>query len=116
MSDRRYSTSRWQKLRRAVLQRDGYVCLIQGPRCRGYASTVHHVIPSSQRPDLFWEPGNLAAACTRCNYADGRRVGRENTRARIVELECLVLTLQDQIVDLMARLAEHEQPAEPAIL
>jgi 5-methylcytosine-specific restriction endonuclease McrA len=53
MSDRRYSTARWQKLRRAVLAHYGYVCQIEGPRCTGYATTVHHLIPSSQAPHLF---------------------------------------------------------------
>jgi hypothetical protein len=42
MSDRRYSTARWQRLRKAVLAHYGHVCQIQGPRCTGYATTVHH--------------------------------------------------------------------------
>jgi hypothetical protein len=48
MSDRRYSTARWQRLRKAVLAHYGYVCQLEGPRCTGYATTVHHLIPSSQ--------------------------------------------------------------------
>jgi len=24
----------------------GYVCQLQGPRCTGYATTVHHLVPS----------------------------------------------------------------------
>jgi 5-methylcytosine-specific restriction endonuclease McrA len=43
-----------------VLVRDGHVCQIQRPRCTGYA-TVHHFVPSSQAPHLFWEPTNLVA-------------------------------------------------------
>jgi hypothetical protein len=31
VADRRYSTARWQRLRRQVLARDGGVCQIQGP-------------------------------------------------------------------------------------
>jgi 5-methylcytosine-specific restriction endonuclease McrA len=42
----------------------------------GYATTVHHRVPSSLRPDLFWEPDNLAAACSRCNYGGGARATR----------------------------------------
>jgi hypothetical protein len=38
VSDRRYSTARWQKLRRAVLAHYGHMCQIQGPRCTGYES------------------------------------------------------------------------------
>jgi class 3 adenylate cyclase len=65
MSDRRYSTARWQRLRRAVLAHYGYVCQLEGPRCTGYATTVHHLVPSSQAPQLFWEPANLVASCPR---------------------------------------------------
>jgi 5-methylcytosine-specific restriction endonuclease McrA len=45
MSDRRYSTARWQRLRKAVLAHYGYVCQLEGPRCTGYATTVHHLVP-----------------------------------------------------------------------
>jgi hypothetical protein len=45
MSDRRYSTARWQRLRRAVLAHYGYACQLEGPRCTGYATNVHHLVP-----------------------------------------------------------------------
>jgi hypothetical protein len=77
MSDRRYSTALWQKLRRAVLAHYGYVCHFEGPRCTGYATTIHHLIPSSQAPHLFWEPSTLVAACRRSNYGDGSRIAAE---------------------------------------
>jgi hypothetical protein len=32
MRDPRYSSTAWQRLRRAILVRDGYICQIQGPR------------------------------------------------------------------------------------
>ena len=57
----RYSTARWQRLRKAVLAHHGYVCQIQGPRCCGVANTVHHILPSSQYSELFWNPENLEA-------------------------------------------------------
>jgi 5-methylcytosine-specific restriction endonuclease McrA len=59
MSDRRHSTARWQRLRRQVIARDGGICQIQGPRCRGVANSAHHVLPSSQYPEQFWSPENL---------------------------------------------------------
>jgi hypothetical protein len=40
VSDRRYSTARWQRFRRAVLAHYGHVCQVEGPRCTGYATTV----------------------------------------------------------------------------
>lgn len=115
MRDSRYSSSAWQKLRKAVLARDGHVCQIQGPRCRGDATSVHHLIPSSQAPELFWEPSNLAAACGRCNYGDGARVAAENTRRTIEDLRALVIEQQEQIAELTERLAHYERPKRPAI-
>jgi hypothetical protein len=95
--DPRYSTAAWQKLRKAVLARDCGICQIQGPRCRGYATSVHHLVPSSQAPELFWEPSNLAAACGRCNYGDGARIAAENTRTTIAKLRALVWEQQAEI-------------------
>jgi 5-methylcytosine-specific restriction endonuclease McrA len=108
MGDPRYSTAAWQKLRKAVLARDGHVCQIQG-RCRGNATSVHHLIPSSQAPELFWEPSNLAAACGRCNFCDGARVAAENTRRTIEDLRLLVERQQAQIDRLLAKLASYEK-------
>ncbi|HET8874235.1 MAG TPA: HNH endonuclease [Gaiellaceae bacterium] len=108
MSDRRYSTARWQRLRKAVLARYGYVCQIQGPRCTGYASTVHHLVPSSQAPHLFWEPPNHVAACRRCNYGDGAHIAAENTRQTIDCLCALVEEQEQQIAQMAERLAYYE--------
>jgi 5-methylcytosine-specific restriction endonuclease McrA len=115
VTDRRYSSSAWQKLRKAVLARDGHLCQIQGPRCRGYATSVHHLVPSSQAPDLFWEPTNLVAACGRCNYGGGARVAAENTRRTIEHLRALVEAQQLQIAEMAERLARYERPKRPAI-
>jgi 5-methylcytosine-specific restriction endonuclease McrA len=114
MSDRRYSSSQWQRVRRAILQRDGGVCRIQGPRCTGHATTVHHVIPSSQRPDLFYASENLVSACGACNYGGGARVQAENRRLRTTQLYEIIENQQAQIEQLLARLAELEQPPPPA--
>ena len=108
MSDRRYSTARWQRLRKAVLAHYGYVCQLQGPRCTGYATTVHHCVPSSQAPHLFWAEENLVAACSRCNYGDGARIAAENTRQTIAKLRTLVWEQQAQIDHLTERLARYE--------
>jgi 5-methylcytosine-specific restriction endonuclease McrA len=108
VTDRRYSSSAWQKLRKAVLARDGHLCQFQGPRCRGYATSVHHLVPSSQAPELFWEPTNLVAACGRCNYGDGARVAVENTRQTIAKLRTLVSEQQAEIDRLTEMLARYE--------
>jgi 5-methylcytosine-specific restriction endonuclease McrA len=108
MSDRRYSTARWQRLRKAVLAHYGHMCRVEGPRCTGYATTVHHQIPSSQAPELFWEPANLVAACGACNYGGGARVQADNRRRRTAELEQLVEYQAQQIAQLLQRLARYE--------
>jgi 5-methylcytosine-specific restriction endonuclease McrA len=100
MSDRRYSTARWQRLRKAVLAHYGYVCQIQGPRCTVHAATVHHLVPSSQAPHLFWEPSNLVASCKRCNYGDGSRVAADNRRQQIAYLQQLVEEQQQQLAEM----------------
>jgi 5-methylcytosine-specific restriction endonuclease McrA len=96
-----------------VLARDGHVCQIQGPRCRGHATSVHHLIPSSQAPELFWEPSNLAAACGRCNYGGGARVAAENTRRTLEHLRALVEEQQQQIEEMAERLARYEDAKRP---
>jgi 5-methylcytosine-specific restriction endonuclease McrA len=108
MSDRRYSTARWQRLRKAVLAHYGYVCQLQGPRCTVYATTVHHLVPSSQAPHLFWELANLVASCPRCNYGDGSRVAADNRRQQIAYLQQLVEDQQQQIAKMAERLARYE--------
>jgi 5-methylcytosine-specific restriction endonuclease McrA len=111
VSDRRYKTARWQRLRKAVLDHYGYVCQIQGPRCTGHATTVHHLIPSSQAPELFWQLENLTASCARCNYSDGARVAAQNTRHTIEQLYALVEQQDQQIARLMEKLAHYEDQA-----
>jgi hypothetical protein len=98
-----------------VLAHYGYVCQIQGPRCRGVANTVHHILPSSQYPELLWKPANLEAACSACNYGDGSRIAAENTRRTINDLRALVEEQQQQIERLLEMLARYEdaKPAEP---
>jgi 5-methylcytosine-specific restriction endonuclease McrA len=113
--DPRYGTAAWQTLRRAVLDRDGHFCRIQGERCHGHASTVHHIVASSVRPDLFWEPQNLAASCTACNYGDGARIAAGNRRQRIARLEQLVQEQQQTIARLREQLAAYENRVMPAI-
>jgi 5-methylcytosine-specific restriction endonuclease McrA len=113
MSDRRYSTARWQRLRKAVLAHYGYVCQVEGPRCTGYATTVHHLVPSSQAPHLFWQPSNLTASCARCNYGDGSRVAADNRRQQIAYLQQLVEEQQQQIAQMAERLARYENGPWP---
>jgi HNH endonuclease len=96
-----------------VLAQYGHVCQIEGPRCTGYATTVHHLIPSSQAPHLFWEPSNLVAACGACNYGGGARLQADNRRRRTAELEQFIIEQQQEIARLAERLAYYENDGGP---
>ena len=64
----------WKKIRKQVLERDGYQCLIKGPNCARIADQVDHIIPVLEGGSWF-DDRNLRAACRRCN------VGRNNADA-----------------------------------
>ena len=108
MSDRRYTTSAWQKTCKAILQRDGYACTIRGPRCTGHATTVHH-IPSSQRPDLFFASDDLAAACKACNSGGGRRIQLENQHTNLLQIAGAFERISQRVEALSERVTELER-------
>lgn len=56
----------WPKVRKAVLERDGYVCQIKGPRCTQVATQGDHIIPILQGGAPY-DMDNLRAACKNCN-------------------------------------------------
>ena len=53
----------WPKVRKRILERDGYTCVT----CGKYADTVDHIVPVSDAPHLMFEPSNLQAMCRTCN-------------------------------------------------
>lgn len=60
MSGNFYKTKRWDRLRRAILARDGYQCQVS----RRYgkhvpARVVHHIFPREDYPQYQWEEWNL---------------------------------------------------------
>ena len=64
-------TRLWSKIRLRILIRDGYCCQYCGSED---ATTVDHVLPISKGGTD--DPDNLVAACTRCNYSKGNRMGQ----------------------------------------
>jgi 5-methylcytosine-specific restriction endonuclease McrA len=72
VSSRRLGGRRWAALRLEILERDGWVCQIRHPGCKGEATMVDHIVP--RRVGGGDEPANLRAACSPCN------IGRENRR------------------------------------
>lgn len=63
----------WDALRPVILQRDGHQCQIRGPKCKGVATQVDHIVPLSEGGARL-DPDNLRAACGTCN------AGRQNSR------------------------------------
>jgi len=63
-----YKTAKWKSKRENVLRRDEYMCR----ECRRYgrttpATTVHHILPLEQRPDLKLNSQNLISLCEQCH-------------------------------------------------
>jgi 5-methylcytosine-specific restriction endonuclease McrA len=61
-----YKTTRWQKLRQAVLVRDNYRCqktgvLLMGRHPAPNSPVVDHVKAHRGDPELFWDERNLMA-------------------------------------------------------
>jgi len=84
--DPRYSSRRWQKLRRQILARDLFRCQV-AEGCDTPANIADHINPVYVgMPDAeFYDPANLRASCRRHNWARGvaarleREAGDEGT-------------------------------------
>jgi hypothetical protein len=106
-----------------VITCDGGLCQVRGPRCTTVATTAHHILPSSQYPELFFDPSNLEASCRRCND-HGAVVKAENrvNRMTIAHLEDVIEEQRAEIERLAGELARYkngeygwQQRAEPQI-
>jgi hypothetical protein len=67
---RRGSTSRWRRIREAILVRDRNICrkVLDGHLCGAYADTVGHIVRRENGGGD--DPANLQAECTSCNYGE----------------------------------------------
>ena len=83
-----YKSKRWQRIRKAVLQRDNYQCQISKKYGRSEpANTVHHIFPIDDYPAFRWEEWNLISVCNEVHNAlhdrttgDLSRIGEELKR------------------------------------
>lgn len=63
-----YTSKKWERKRKAILARDGYICR----ECRKYgrtvtATTVHHIKHVDEYPELAYENKNLESLCSACH-------------------------------------------------
>jgi hypothetical protein len=65
----------WPRIRKEILNRDNYLCQIQGDGCTINATEVDHIVPVSQGGAWF-DPINLRGACFTCN---NKRIDRQKT-------------------------------------
>lgn len=72
----------WRRLRLQILERDGYLCMIRGPKCTKLATTVDHIVALVHAPHLAHEPSNLRAACKSCNSRLGQQITSDRLRAK----------------------------------
>ena len=78
-----YATSRWEKLRRKVFERDLYTCQRSGEVCVGTGNdpnspVANHRIPHRGDPALFWDINNLETVTKRVHDSI---IQREERRA-----------------------------------
>lgn len=68
--------ARWDRVRRKVLERDGWACRSCGRRGR---LEVDHIEPMESAEEFDYNPDNLQALCRSCHFD---KTGRENSRRR----------------------------------
>jgi len=82
----------WAQRRRAVLERDGWVCQIQGPKCIGRANEADHIGANTDHRLHM-----LQAACKPCHASKTGRDARakQPNRARDPEPHPGLITPSD---------------------
>lgn len=61
-----HTSPAWRRVRRAALERDGWVCQIRGPRCTVRATEGDHIVPLAHG-GAWYDLGNVRASCKPCN-------------------------------------------------
>jgi len=76
-----HKTTKWKSKRLKILKRDEYMCR----ECKRYgktteATTVHHIYPLEQRPELGLNSNNLISLCSKCHNKMHDRTNNELTK------------------------------------
>lgn len=63
-----YHLPAWRRARKLALQRDHYQCqLMLSKSCTRVATTVHHIKPLEDYPELALDLSNLTSCCYACH-------------------------------------------------
>lgn len=73
-----YRLPAWRPLRDKVLRRDNHLCKIGDEGCTIKATEVDHITSWRLGRHLWLDPGNLRAACRRCNRGKYNRITLEH--------------------------------------
>lgn len=76
--DAQYGSKRWRDLRARLISAFPYCERCHDDNRVSPAEEIHHVIPSLDRPDLFYDETNLMRLCKRCHleitHPEARRI------------------------------------------
>ena len=70
----KYDDAPWRAVRLLVLERDGWMCQIRGPRCELDANEADHIVPW-RVGGAYYDMANLRASCGNCNKRRAKREG-----------------------------------------
>lgn len=104
----RGTEQQWRKLRAQVLKEEP-TCRIRLPGCTHTATTADHIIPASQRPDLYLVRSNIRGACSQCNS----RLGGAITLQRKQAHQAAIQTQITEAINELRLCQQRNQPPAP---
>lgn len=82
-----YHTTAWRRIRISALQRDHYLCQLQLTKdCTKTATTVHHIKPLEDYPELALDITNLTSCCYACHEVTKERELELPRGVRIIKI------------------------------
>ena len=70
-----YDSAAWKALRRRIVERDGYRCVVCHVSLTSAQARVDHIVRMKDAPHLALQPGNLRTLCPQCDGHSHRERG-----------------------------------------